>query len=68
MNVFKNGKPIPNSPFKIKVGESEIGNCSKVKVSGKGVTQGMANETNEFIVDTKEAGKKLLCIITGLQL
>lgn len=57
VNVFRHGKHIPNSPFKIYVGESEIGNASKVKVSGKGLHEGMANEINDFTVNTKEAGK-----------
>ena len=39
------------------MGESEIGNANKVKVYGKGLTEGMANELNEFSVNTKEAGK-----------
>eukprot|EP00918_Siedleckia_nematoides_P105694 GHVU01230790.1.p1 GENE.GHVU01230790.1~~GHVU01230790.1.p1 ORF type:complete len:2480 (+),score=363.92 GHVU01230790.1:158-7597(+) len=56
VNVYRHGKHIPNSPFKIYVGESEIGNASKVKVSGKGLHEGMANEINEFTVNTKEAG------------
>ena len=55
----RHGQHIPNSPFKIYVGESEIGNASKVKVSGKGLTEGMANELNEFFVNTKDAG---MCI------
>lgn len=57
VNVFRNGQHIANSPFKIVVGESEIGNASKVKVYGKGLEKGMANEVNEFIVDTREAGE-----------
>ncbi|CAG5133090.1 unnamed protein product, partial [Candidula unifasciata] len=56
VNVFRNGVHIANSPFKITVGESEIGNASKVKVYGKGLQEGTANEVNEFIVDTREAG------------
>ncbi|XP_025106447.1 filamin-A-like isoform X3 [Pomacea canaliculata] len=56
VDVKRNGKHIANSPFKIMVGESELGNASKVKVYGKGLTEGMANEVNEFIVDTREAG------------
>lgn len=39
------------------VGESELGNASKVKVYGKGLEEGMANEVNEFTVDTTEAGR-----------
>lgn len=57
VNVFKNGRPIPKSPFKIMVGESELGNAKKVKVTGKGIKEGMANEVNDFVVDTKQAGK-----------
>lgn len=56
VNVYRNGQHIPNSPFKIYVGESEIGNARKVKVSGTGLLTGMANELNEFTVNTKEAG------------
>ncbi|CAH1784407.1 unnamed protein product [Owenia fusiformis] len=56
VNVFRDGKHIPNSPFKIYVGESEIGNASKVKVYGKGIEEGMANQLNEFTVNTKDAG------------
>ncbi|KAL4226921.1 hypothetical protein ACF0H5_014899 [Mactra antiquata] len=56
VNVYRNGQPIANSPFKINVGETELGNASKVKVYGKGLQEGMANEVNEFIVDTREAG------------
>ncbi|XP_064632236.1 filamin-A-like isoform X3 [Lineus longissimus] len=56
VNVFRDGKHIPNSPFKIHVGESELGNASKVKVHGKGLHEGMAGEKNDFVVDTKAAG------------
>ena len=56
VNVYRNGTHIPNSPFKIYVGESEIGNASKVKVTGRGIVEGMANEVNEFTINTKEAG------------
>ena len=57
MNVFRDGQHIPNSPFKITVGETELGNANKVKVSGKGLVEGMANEANEFVVDTRDAGQ-----------
>ena len=56
VNVRRNGQHIPNSPFKIFVGESEIGNASKVKVYGQGLSEGTANEMNEFNVNTKDAG------------
>ena len=62
MNVCRNGQHIANSPFKIVVGESEIGNASRVKVYGKGLSEGMANEVNEFTVNTKEAGQPLYSV------
>ena len=58
VNVFRDGQHIANSPFRITVGESELGNAGKVKVYGKGLKEAMANEVNEFIVDTREAGRK----------
>ena len=61
VNVYRHGQHIPNSPFKIYVGETEIGNAGKVKVYGKGLSHGMANELNEFFVNTKDAGEQFQC-------
>ncbi|XP_067325489.1 filamin-C isoform X6 [Anolis sagrei] len=56
VSVKKGGKHVTNSPFKIMVGQSEIGDASKVKVSGKGLVEGHTFEVSEFIVDTRTAG------------
>ncbi|XP_042323728.1 filamin-C [Sceloporus undulatus] len=56
VSVKKAGKHVTNSPFKIMVGQSEIGDASKVKVSGKGLVEGHTFEVSEFIVDTRTAG------------
>ncbi|XP_052410438.1 filamin-C isoform X3 [Carassius gibelio] len=56
VSVKKNGKHVTNSPFKIMVGQSEIGDASKVKVFGKGLIEGHTFEVAEFIVDTRTAG------------
>uniref|UniRef100_A0A8C6YF19 Filamin C n=1 Tax=Naja naja TaxID=35670 RepID=A0A8C6YF19_NAJNA len=56
VSVKKSGKHVTNSPFKIMVGQSEIGDASKVKVSGKGLMEGRTFEMSEFIVDTRTAG------------
>ncbi|KAA3679014.1 filamin [Paragonimus westermani] len=56
VNVFRNGRHIANSPFKIYVGESEIGNASKVRVYGNGLREGTANQNCQFTVDTRNAG------------
>ncbi|KAL5109779.1 Filamin-A [Taenia crassiceps] len=56
VNVFRNGRPIPNSPFKIYVGESELGNASRVRVYGRGLRDGLANQNCQFTVDTRDAG------------
>ncbi|KAJ8249606.1 hypothetical protein COCON_G00228220, partial [Conger conger] len=56
VSVRKQGKHVTNSPFKIMVGQSEIGDASRVKVSGKGLVEGHTFEVAEFIVDTRNAG------------
>ena len=56
VSVFRHGKHIPNSPFRISVTESQIGNAAEVRAYGKGLTTGSANEIGEFYVDTKNAG------------
>ncbi|XP_067932451.1 filamin-A-like isoform X2 [Watersipora subatra] len=56
VNVYKDGQHIENSPFKINVTRNEVGSADKVKVYGDGLTSGVANEVNEFYVDTKDAG------------
>uniref|UniRef100_A0A0L8H0B8 Calponin-homology (CH) domain-containing protein n=1 Tax=Octopus bimaculoides TaxID=37653 RepID=A0A0L8H0B8_OCTBM len=56
VNVYRNGQHIASSPFRIYVGEGELGNAGKVKVTGRGIVEGMANQVNEFTVNTKEAG------------
>lgn len=65
VSVKKNGKHVTNSPFKIMVGQSEIGDASKVKVFGKGLIEGHTFEVAEFIVDTRSAGKlySRICIM-----
>lgn len=57
VNVYKDGEHIANSPFKINVTRNEVGNADKVKVYGDALARGLANEDNEFYVDTREAGK-----------
>ncbi|CAB1345835.1 unnamed protein product [Coregonus sp. 'balchen'] len=56
VSVKKNGTHVTNSPFKIMVGQSEIGDASKVKVFGQGLVEGHTFEVAEFIVDTRNAG------------
>ncbi|KAL3307180.1 hypothetical protein Ciccas_014313, partial [Cichlidogyrus casuarinus] len=56
VNVMRSGRHIANSPFKIFVGESELGNAGKVHVHGPGLRQGMTNQNCQFTVDTRNAG------------
>jgi len=58
VSVFRSGQPIAGSPFKVVVGQAEIGNASKVRAGGRGLTQGTANELNEFFINTRDAGHK----------
>ncbi|XP_030622681.1 filamin-C-like isoform X2 [Chanos chanos] len=56
VSVRKNGKHVTNSPFKIMVGPSEIGDASRVKAFGKGLVEAHTFEIAEFFVDTRNAG------------
>ena len=58
VSVLRDGKHIKNSPFRIEVRQSEIGDASKVKLYGKGLNEATANRINEFFVNTKDAGNK----------
>lgn len=40
VNVYRDGKHIKNSPFRIHVASSEIGDASKVRASGPGLYEG----------------------------
>ncbi|TNN82092.1 Filamin-C [Liparis tanakae] len=56
VSVRKNGVHVANSPFKIMVGQSEIGEASRVKAFGKGLTEAHTLVMAEFFVDTRNAG------------
>lgn len=57
VSVRKDGMHVANSPFKIMVGQSEIGEASRVKAFGKGLVEAHTFEMAEFFVDTRNAGK-----------
>ncbi|XP_067124657.1 LOW QUALITY PROTEIN: filamin-A-like [Centruroides vittatus] len=56
VNVKRVGKHIQGSPFNINVLEREVGDATKVKVSGNALKEGKTHTENEFKIDTKEAG------------
>ncbi|XP_025198820.1 filamin-A isoform X2 [Melanaphis sacchari] len=56
VSVKRMGQHIVNSPFKITVGEREVGDAKKVKVSGTGLKEGKTHIENLFTVDTRSAG------------
>lgn len=56
VNVKRVGKHIQGSPFNINVLEREVGDASKVKVTGNALKEGKTHVENEFKIDTKDAG------------
>lgn len=56
VSVRKGGQHVTNSPFKIVVGPSEIGNAERVKVWGAGLSEGRTFQLAHFVVDTRSAG------------
>lgn len=56
VNIKKNGRHIPSSPIAVMINQSEIGDASRVRVSGQGLSEARTFEPAEFIIDTREAG------------
>ncbi|XP_034027950.1 filamin-A isoform X4 [Thalassophryne amazonica] len=56
VNIKKNGCHIPNSPIVVMINQSEIGDASRVRVSGQGLSEARTFEPAEIIIDTRDAG------------
>uniref|UniRef100_UPI0037E9722E filamin-A isoform X3 n=1 Tax=Semicossyphus pulcher TaxID=241346 RepID=UPI0037E9722E len=56
VNIKKNGRHIHSSPISVMINQSEIGDASRVRVSGQGLSEARTFEPAEFIIDTREAG------------
>uniref|UniRef100_W5NEM8 Filamin A n=1 Tax=Lepisosteus oculatus TaxID=7918 RepID=W5NEM8_LEPOC len=56
LGIKKNGRHIPSSPITVMINQSEIGDASRVRVSGPGLSEARTFEPAEFIIDTREAG------------
>jgi len=57
VSVKKRNVLVPGAPFRIKVGENEVGNANKVKLTGAGLERAKTQLFNEFVVNTKQAGE-----------
>ncbi|XP_012936132.1 filamin-A [Aplysia californica] len=55
VNVMRHEKNIKNSPFKIKVGDKEIGHAAGCRVTGA-IAEAIANSGNELVIDTSDGG------------
>lgn len=56
VNIKKNGRHIPNSPISVMINQSEIGDASRVRVTGQGLSEARTFEPAEFVIDTRDAG------------
>jgi len=56
VSVKRLGKHITGSPFKIKVGDREVGDAKKVAITGKTLREGKTHTDNTFNIDTRKAG------------
>uniref|UniRef100_A0A3Q2E459 Calponin-homology (CH) domain-containing protein n=1 Tax=Cyprinodon variegatus TaxID=28743 RepID=A0A3Q2E459_CYPVA len=56
VNIKKNGRHIASSPISVMISQSEIGDASRVRVSGPGLSEARTFEPAEFIIDTRDAG------------
>lgn len=58
VHVKKGGQHVASSPIPVVISQSEIGDASRVRVSGQGLHEGHTFEPAEFIIDTRDAGKQ----------
>lgn len=58
VHVKKNGQHVASSPIPVVISQSEIGDASRVRVSGQGLREGHTFEPAEFIIDTRDAGRQ----------
>lgn len=58
VHVKKGGQHVASSPIPVVISQSEIGDASRVRVSGQGLHEGHTFEPAEFIIDTRDAGKR----------
>ncbi|XP_067302535.1 filamin-A isoform X1 [Pseudorasbora parva] len=56
VNIKKNGRHIPSSPISVMINQSEIGDASRVRVTGQGLSEARTFEPAEFVIDTRDAG------------
>ena len=56
VSVKRLSKHITGSPFKIMVGDREVGDAKKVSVTGKSLREGTTHTDNTFNIDTRKAG------------
>lgn len=54
--VQRNGKDLPESPFKVQVGDGMVCSPAKVKVSGNGMKAAKASAWNDMEIDITNAG------------
>lgn len=57
VNIKKNGRHIPSSPISVMISQSEIGDASRVRVTGQGLSEARTFEPAEFVIDTRDAGE-----------
>ena len=64
----KNGQHVASSPIPVVISQSEIGDASRVRVSGQGLHEGHTFEPAEFIIDTRDAGRQCGLLVGAIQL
>uniref|UniRef100_A0A3P8TK02 Filamin A n=1 Tax=Amphiprion percula TaxID=161767 RepID=A0A3P8TK02_AMPPE len=56
VNIKKNGRHIPSSPIAVMIKQSDVGDASRVCVSGQGLSEARTFEPAEFFINTRDAG------------
>ncbi|NXN99627.1 FLNA protein, partial [Rhinopomastus cyanomelas] len=56
VHVTRGGQPLPRSPLAVTISQAELGDASRVRLSGPGLQEGSTFQPAHFTIDTRDAG------------
>ncbi|XP_058717511.1 filamin-A isoform X1 [Poecile atricapillus] len=56
VHVSRGGQPLSRSPIAVTISQAELGDASRVRLRGPGLSEGTTFQPAQFTIDTREAG------------
>ncbi|XP_014118103.1 PREDICTED: filamin-A [Pseudopodoces humilis] len=65
VHVSRGGQPLSRSPLAVTISQAELGDASRVRLRGPGLSEGTTFQPAQFTIDTREAGSPFSVKVTG---